>query len=277
MTPELSEQYDKIYRYCYLRTHDKSLAEDLTQETFLRYYRALDLEGKVPEKKPLPYLYTIAGNLCVDHYRRSARAPVLTGDWPEIADERSDPGKLSERLAVREAVQTLPADLQELVILRFVEELSAAVSVVVELNRSLIYGMSEIEMGARYNLTEVYYARTLLLGVGNLLLILIVLPFVARESQVTIIQMVIYLLTPYLFTVTLALEIAGRCGRESLQLAAAASAVLVSAVYLLLVNRLNLYGGVYTGFWTLAFLMMICTAFREWRNTKKNLEARICN
>ena len=34
--PDLEEQYDKIYRYCYYRVKDAHLAEDLTQETFLR-------------------------------------------------------------------------------------------------------------------------------------------------------------------------------------------------------------------------------------------------
>ena len=33
---ELEELYDRIYRYCYFHTGRKELAEDLTQETFLR-------------------------------------------------------------------------------------------------------------------------------------------------------------------------------------------------------------------------------------------------
>lgn len=35
----LSQQYDKIYRYCFFHTRCQELAEDLTQETFLRYYQ----------------------------------------------------------------------------------------------------------------------------------------------------------------------------------------------------------------------------------------------
>lgn len=33
----IKEQYDKIYRYCYFKLHNRELAEDITQETFLRY------------------------------------------------------------------------------------------------------------------------------------------------------------------------------------------------------------------------------------------------
>ena len=37
MAIDLREEYDKIFRYCYIRVRDRHTAEDLTQETFLRY------------------------------------------------------------------------------------------------------------------------------------------------------------------------------------------------------------------------------------------------
>lgn len=37
MSMELEEQYDRIYRYCYYKLRDVQQAEDITQETFLRY------------------------------------------------------------------------------------------------------------------------------------------------------------------------------------------------------------------------------------------------
>lgn len=53
---DLEKQYDKIYRYCYFRLHDEQSAQDITQETFLRFYRQ-DL--KPDHGRELPYLYTI--------------------------------------------------------------------------------------------------------------------------------------------------------------------------------------------------------------------------
>ena len=50
----LEEYYDDIYRYCFFRMQDHSLAEDLTQEAFL---------------------YTIARNLCIDHIRHTKTRP----------------------------------------------------------------------------------------------------------------------------------------------------------------------------------------------------------
>lgn len=56
---DMEEQYDKIYRYCYFKLYDKQLAQDMTQETFLRFLRQ-DLS--LDNNKELPYLYTIAKN-----------------------------------------------------------------------------------------------------------------------------------------------------------------------------------------------------------------------
>ena len=34
---DIEEQYDKIYRYCYFKMYDDQIAQDITQETFLRF------------------------------------------------------------------------------------------------------------------------------------------------------------------------------------------------------------------------------------------------
>ena len=62
----LEEQYDRIYKYLYYRLHDRNAAEDLTQETFLRFLGSRTYRN---ENRQLQYLYTIACNLCSQHYR----------------------------------------------------------------------------------------------------------------------------------------------------------------------------------------------------------------
>ncbi len=37
---DLEEQYDKIYRYCYFKVRRRETAEDITQETFLRFFES---------------------------------------------------------------------------------------------------------------------------------------------------------------------------------------------------------------------------------------------
>lgn len=53
---DLEEQYDKIYRYCYFKLHHQQMAEDITQETFLRFWESNDY---CERGQKLQYLYKI--------------------------------------------------------------------------------------------------------------------------------------------------------------------------------------------------------------------------
>ena len=63
----LEEYYNNIYRYCYLHTQNRHTAEDLTQETFLKFLETSNYQDR---GKPLAFLYTTARNLCIDHIRQ---------------------------------------------------------------------------------------------------------------------------------------------------------------------------------------------------------------
>lgn len=138
---DIEEQYDKIYRYCYFRLRDTQLAQDITQETFLRFYRQ-DL--KLDKSKELPYLYTIAGNLCVDEFRRRRVRSIedirikdigINGigikdigieDVGMEAAVRDKSEELIDSLTVRAAMEKLPQEEQELLFLRYVNEIPIA-------------------------------------------------------------------------------------------------------------------------------------------------------
>ena len=51
----IEKQYDKIYRYCYFKLHNRHTAEDITQETFLKYF---DKYNDFEDINMLPMLYT---------------------------------------------------------------------------------------------------------------------------------------------------------------------------------------------------------------------------
>lgn len=134
MSVDLETQYDRIYRYCYFKLHSRELAEDVTQETFLRYLEHYD---RMPGASALRYLYTIARNLCVDEYRRPG-----TG---ELDENRSDGGieeDLLNTLAVRAALSRLSAEEQELLLLRYVNEVPVCVL-------STLYGTSRFAVYRR--------------------------------------------------------------------------------------------------------------------------------
>ena len=48
MSFNISEQYDRLYRYCYYHIHDRILAQDIVQETFTRY---MERYGSLEEKE----------------------------------------------------------------------------------------------------------------------------------------------------------------------------------------------------------------------------------
>ena len=131
---DIEEQYDKIYRYCYFKMYDDQIAQDITQETFLRFYKqGLNLGSD----KELPYLYTIAKNLCIDHFRRRT-----TESLEEITEEViDDPTEdLISNLTLRMTISKLPEDEQELIFLRYVNEISiTAICKITGLSRFAVY------------------------------------------------------------------------------------------------------------------------------------------
>lgn len=123
--PDLEEQYDKIYRYCYFKLHDADLAEDITQVTFLRFFESKRYRDV---GKEIRYLYTIAGNLCIDHYRRNACKKFDSFEnfsdklLPRELQEESGEERLVNAIAVKKALSELPDREQEILLLRYANE-----------------------------------------------------------------------------------------------------------------------------------------------------------
>lgn len=116
----LEEQYEKIYRYCYFKVHRRELAEDITQETFLRF---LESGSYLHRGKSLQYLYTIARNLCIDEWRRKPLEPLEE----DMAFEADTEERLVLHLSVRAALARLCEEERELLLLRYVNETPVAV------------------------------------------------------------------------------------------------------------------------------------------------------
>ena len=132
MSFDIEEQYDKIYRYCYFKLHNRELAEDVTQETFLRY---LEHYNCLTTVSALKYLYTIARNLCVDEYRKPRSEP-MDESMPDDTMEET----LVTNLTVRMALSKLAPDEQELLLLRYVNEVPvSALGKIYGLSRFAIY------------------------------------------------------------------------------------------------------------------------------------------
>ena len=109
--------YPMILRYCQLHIQDLDYAEDLTQETFARFFRTLNQYQHYG--KAVNYLYVIAGNLCRDYHKRPG--DILMEELPEQPVYQTD--TLDMRLDVHRALEQLPPELLEVTILYFFQEL----------------------------------------------------------------------------------------------------------------------------------------------------------
>jgi len=128
---ELYQRYVRpIYNYIYYRTGDVQDAEDLTARVFMRAGQHLARY----EERGLPFsawLYRIAHNLVANWHRDEARRRTASLNGAALADLQADPPDemLDERrrreLLLR-ALRRLPAERQQLIILKFVEQLSNA-------------------------------------------------------------------------------------------------------------------------------------------------------
>ena len=118
----LDRHQDAVFRLVRGMLRDAAEAADLTQETFLRFYRTA---GKYrPEAALRTFLLRIAKNLCIDHIRRSR--PVYMETPPEAVEEDTPDRALvrAESLeALNRAVSELPESQRMAVLLRHGENL----------------------------------------------------------------------------------------------------------------------------------------------------------
>lgn len=129
---DIEEQYDKIYRYCYYKVRIQQVAEDITQDTFLRYFSQTTY---IDRGKPLAYLYTIARNLCNDYYAKQLAEPL-----DDMEDTKDTVDGLVTSMALKQTLMDLPPDIQELILLRYVNELSIGeICSIVGLSRFAVY------------------------------------------------------------------------------------------------------------------------------------------
>ena len=131
-TIDLSEYVDSLYSYALVLSRDRTEAEDLVQETCLRAIRAM---GSLrPDSNAKSWLFTILRNIWFNQLRQWRAAPEvveldLDGDGANrAADTRKDPYATYvsniEQEQVRTAIQQLPVEFREVIILREYEDLS---------------------------------------------------------------------------------------------------------------------------------------------------------
>jgi RNA polymerase sigma-70 factor (ECF subfamily) len=126
--------FGRIFSLAYRMLGDRTAAEDVSQEIFLKVHRAIDRLD--PERDPGPWLTTIACNACREYWRgRHQKMALRSESIDEIADwegrhpraEGSPETELlsgERRAQVQDAIRQLPESLREVVVLHDYEGLS---------------------------------------------------------------------------------------------------------------------------------------------------------
>ncbi|MDW8147129.1 MAG: sigma-70 family RNA polymerase sigma factor [Roseiflexaceae bacterium] len=124
---ELYARYAKhVLRYMYVRTREPELAQDLTQEVFIRVIKGIGGLQYRGEKMFLGWLYTIAGNVLVGQARRRQIAASSLSDSVDITDPRGQEAvsSLFERLSLQHAIAQLTAEQQLVLMLKFFADMT---------------------------------------------------------------------------------------------------------------------------------------------------------
>ena len=126
------EHLDALYGYAMALTRAPAEAEDLLQETYLRAVRAFD--QLAPDSKIKPWLFVIMRNTWLNELRRRNRPALIELDLDDdnILQWRNrsidDPHLIYlrklEREEIREAIESLPLQSREIVVLRDIEGFS---------------------------------------------------------------------------------------------------------------------------------------------------------
>ena len=124
---------DKIYRFVFLKVNSEEVAQDITSETFLKGWErySADKQNSGNEiKNPRAFLYRIARNLIVDHYRQKNRVQIVPADDARIVDPKIDlqgqAARMSDLVRVKQALSELNDDYQNVIIWRYIEGLSVS-------------------------------------------------------------------------------------------------------------------------------------------------------
>lgn len=133
-SPLVRKYQQKIYTLIYQHVRDRETAKDITQDVFLKAFRALP--GFKGESVFYSWLYQIAVNCCIDYHRKQKSRAVLErqefhtnpDDTLRMTKTHPSPCQLMEqkelRHILRKACQHLPPMRHRVFTLRYTEELS---------------------------------------------------------------------------------------------------------------------------------------------------------
>lgn len=123
----------RVFSYIMMVVRDRHLAEDVFQDTFIKVIQTLKRGAYNDEGKFLPWVLRIAHNLVIDHFRRIKRMPLVDAgeDFDIFSVLTLRQGNVEDKLVkrqirsdVRQAIERLPLEQREVLIMRHYMDMS---------------------------------------------------------------------------------------------------------------------------------------------------------
>ncbi|MBB3187925.1 RNA polymerase sigma factor [Microbacter margulisiae] len=130
----LSRHQERVFKYIYLIVRNESLANDLFQDTFVKVVTFIKQYRYIENGHFLSWVIRIAHNLIMDYYRKNQpEVSIHQPDHPydllnniRLSDPSAEDDLIQRQLVnnIRELIKYLPDLQQEVVHLRYYEDLS---------------------------------------------------------------------------------------------------------------------------------------------------------
>ncbi len=118
---------DRVYRHVYYRVPNQSDAEDITQEVFIKAWKAINKYKKMGAPF-VAWLLTIAHNLIVDYYKTRKKLVSLDEAKASTGSDETSPEAMTEaslnRSYIRNAILKLKGGKQKVILMRFIDGFS---------------------------------------------------------------------------------------------------------------------------------------------------------
>lgn len=132
----IRENYHAIYQYCFWKLRNAEEAQDITQEVFCRFINRADTYQEMGKVRA--FLYTIARNLCINWKKHEAKFSTL--EFEDKFEIEASYEKTINRIDLENCISKLPQIQQEIILLRFGQELSVEeIARILHTNRFAVY------------------------------------------------------------------------------------------------------------------------------------------
>jgi RNA polymerase sigma-70 factor (ECF subfamily) len=160
---------ERIYQFIYYKTYHRETAEDLTSHTFLKAFENLNRFD--PARGSMSaWLYQIARNLVIDHYR-SRKSTLSVHDIWDLASAEDVEVDVENKVRleqIQSVIKDLPPEQREIIIMRVWQELPYK-------EIALIMGKSEASL-------KMMYSRTIARLKEHVALVFVVILFISNSG-----------------------------------------------------------------------------------------------